>query len=162
MNRIAKIISGGQTGADRAALDFSLENGIQTGGFVPKGRRAEDGPIPISYPHLTETETRNYAGRTELNVLEADATVILSHGKLTGGSLLTQNLARHHRKPCLHIDLLQMTVGEAAAVAGKWLTENNCRVLNIAGPRSSADPAIYGQTKEFLRRLFRPDARFVP
>jgi predicted Rossmann-fold nucleotide-binding protein len=80
--KLKTVISGGQTGADRAAFDFALETEIEIYGFSQKGRRAEDGRVHDHYPHLTETETRNYAARTELNVQRSDATLIMSHGKL--------------------------------------------------------------------------------
>src|SRR5688572_30647391 len=104
LNKIRKIISGGQTGADRGAFDFALENGFEIGGFVPKDRLAEDGRISEKYPNLIETETENPAERTELNVKSADATLILSHGELKGGSLLTLKFAEKYKKPFLHID----------------------------------------------------------
>ena len=95
LKKVKTIISGGQTGADRAAFDFALENKIEISGFVPKNRRAEDGAIGERYPNLTETETRNYAVRTELNVQNSDATLLVSHGKLTRGSRLTKNLPKN-------------------------------------------------------------------
>ena len=152
--KVNKIISGGQTGADRAALDFALEKKIESGGFVPKDRRAEDGRISDKYPNLIETETRNYAERTELNILEADATIILSHGELTGGSLLTRELAENHKKPFLHIDFLETDSLSASLKAKSFLESNDCEVLNIAGSRASGDTEIYAKTKEFLTFLF--------
>lgn len=153
--KVRKIISGGQTGADRAALDFARERGMATGGFVPRGRRAEDGPLPTErYPQLVETRSRRYAERTELNVLGADATIIVSHGRLGGGSRLTRKLAEKHRKPVLHVDLLETDPERAALRARRFLAGANCKTLNIAGPRASEDPEIYRQTKEFLNRLF--------
>lgn len=152
--KIKKIISGGQTGVDRAAFDFALENGIETGGFVPKGRRAEDGKIPQKYPNLIETETKNYAVRTELNVLNSDATLIFSHGKLTGGSLLTRKLAKKHKKPFLHIDFEILTIRKAVETVSEWINSIDCKSLNIAGPRASGDAKIYGKTKRFLKQLF--------
>lgn len=153
--KIQKIISGGQTGVDRAAFDFALRNGIEIGGFVPRGRRAEDGQISLKYPNLTETKTPHYDERTELNVCHSDATLILSHGRLTGGSLLTKRLAKKYRKPFLHIDFEKLTMTEAVEKTCRWLDSIDCRSLNIAGPRSSADARIYRKTKEFLRKLFK-------
>src|SRR2546428_7239726 len=99
---IEKIISGGQTGADRAALDFAIARGIPHGGWCPRGRLAEDGVISDRY-QLTETPSANSAQRTEGNVRDSDGTVIFSIGpKLTGGSKQTAEFARQHRKPCLH------------------------------------------------------------
>lgn len=153
--KVNKIISGGQTGADRAALDFALENNIKMGGFVPKDRRAEDGRIPDKYSNLTETETLNYAERTELNILEADATIILSHGELQGGSLLTKQLAENHNKPFLHIDFLETSIESASFHAKAFLKSNDCEVLNVAGSRASGDAEIYAKTREFLTVLFK-------
>lgn len=152
--KIKTIISGGQTGADRAAFDFALENKIEIGGFVPKGRRAEDGRISVNYPNLTETATRNYAERTELNVQNSDATLIVSHGSLTRGSLLTKKFAIKHQKPFLHIDFLESKTEEPAEKAREWLVSIQCQRLNIAGPRASTDAEIYERTKLFLTELF--------
>jgi predicted Rossmann fold nucleotide-binding protein DprA/Smf involved in DNA uptake len=155
LRKIKTIVSGGQTGADRAAFDFALENGIEIGGFVPKGRRAEDGKISASYPNLIETVTRNYIERTELNVKNSDAALVVSHDKLTGGSLLTKKFAEKHQKPFLHIDFLSSTIEESAEKARKWLASIKCKRLNIAGSRASTDAEIYEKTKLFLTELFR-------
>jgi predicted Rossmann fold nucleotide-binding protein DprA/Smf involved in DNA uptake len=152
--RINQIISGGQTGADRAAFDFALENGIEMGGFVPLGRRAEDGPIADKYPNLVETATRNYQERTELNIINSDATIILSHGKLKGGSRLTRRLAKRHKKPFLHIDFSEHTLRTAGFKAQDFLRSIDGKTLNIAGPRASGDEHIYQKTKDFLTLLF--------
>lgn len=149
-----KIISGGQTGADRAAFDFALENGIEIGGFVPKNRLAEDGEIPPEYKNLTETETENYAERTELNVQTSDATLILSHGKLAGGSLLTKEFAGKYQKPFLHIDFTFISGKKAAEITGDWLNSIECENLNVAGSRHSEDSIIYHETRELLEKLF--------
>ena len=151
---VTKIISGGQTGADRAALDFAMENGIETGGHIPKGRVAEDGQIPARYPNLIETATSDPSERTVLNVRHSDATLILSHGDLSGGSKLTEKFAIELDKPLLHIDLLKHSHDGAASVTRKWLADTNCKTLNLAGPRASEAPEIYGSSIEFLRVLF--------
>lgn len=154
LKKIKTIISGGQTGADRAAFDFALENGIEIGGFVPKGRRAEDGKISASYPNLIETPKRNYTERTELNVQNSDATLIVSHGKLTSGSLLTKKFAKKHQKSFLHIDYLDASIEESVQKTRKWLASIKCKRLNIAGSRASTDAEIYEKTKLFLAELF--------
>ncbi len=154
LKKIKTIISGGQTGADRAAFDFALEHRIEIGGFVPKGRRAEDGKISAIYPNLVETAKRNYAERTELNVQNSEATLIVSHGKLTSGSLLTKKFAEKYQKPCLHIDFLESTIEESAKKTRKWLASVKCKRLNIAGSRASTDAEIYEKTKRFLAELF--------
>jgi hypothetical protein len=150
-----KIISGGQTGADRAAFDFALENKIEISGFVPKNRRAEDGRIPEKYPNLVETETEEYSERTELNVKNSDATLILSHGELVGGSKLTGEFAEKYRKPFLHIDFSTLRFEQAIERAKDWIDKIECETLNVAGSRASDDLEIYQKTKDFLRRLFK-------
>ena len=100
---VEKIISGGQTGADRAALDFAIEHGLPHGGWCPKGRRAEDATIPSQY-QLKETPSKNYSHRTEWNVRDSDGTVIFTiKATLTGGSRKTAEFAENHCKPCLHL-----------------------------------------------------------
>jgi hypothetical protein len=149
---ILKIISGGQTGADRAALDFAIRHKIPHGGWVPKGRPAEDGPLSKKYK-LTEMPTDSYPARTERNVIGADGTVIISHGKLTGGSAYTQKMAKKHNRFCLHIDLNKHDVLPAALEILNWLDEHGIKVLNVAGPRASKDPKIYQLVKEVLESL---------
>jgi lysyl-tRNA synthetase class I len=153
-NKIRKIISGGQTGADRAAFDFALESGIEISGFVPKNRMAEDGEISAKYPNLLETRAKNPVKRTELNVKYSDATLILSHGNLTGGSKKTLQLAEKHQKPFLHIDFDKTSLDEAILKVRNWIESINCQELNVAGARASKDAKIYEKTKEFLGRLF--------
>ena len=151
---IRKIISGGQTGADRAALDFALKKGVKTGGWVPKGRIAEDGVIASAYLNLEETNTENYRVRTELNVRDSDATLILSQRDLTGGTALTKELALKYQKPYLHIDFRSKSIENAIFETKQWLRMNDCRILNIAGHRASEDSEIYQITYEFLAKLF--------
>ncbi len=155
MFKIEKIIAGGQTGADRAAFDFALENGIEIGGFVPKDRQAEDGRIPARYPNLQEAETKDPRMRTALNVKNSDATLILSNGGLKGGSKLTKEFAEIYQKPFLIIDLSILKIDEAATKTRIWLDSIECRTLNIAGSRASEDAEIYAGTKEFLTELFK-------
>jgi predicted Rossmann fold nucleotide-binding protein DprA/Smf involved in DNA uptake len=154
LNKIKKIISGGQTGADRAAFDFALENKFEIGGFVPKNRTAEDGKISDKYPNLIETETENPAERTGLNVNSADATLILSHGELKGGSLLTLEFAEKYQKPFLHIDFSALPLEQAIEKSQKWLDSIDCKTLNVAGSRASEDSEIYEKTKKLLNYLF--------
>jgi len=151
---IRKIISGGQTGVDRAALDIALENGIEIGGYVPKGRLAEDGRIPDKYPNLMETDTGDPAERTELNVIHSDATLIISGGDLSGGSKLTAEFAAKHKRPFLHIDLSAAGFDKAIEKTKEWLHSIECNTLNIAGPRASEDKEIYQKAKQFLKLLF--------
>jgi hypothetical protein len=149
---LKKIISGGQTGVDRAALDFAIRHKIPHGGWVPKGRLAEDGPLHKKYK-LTEMPTDSYQARTEMNVIGADGTVIISHGKLMGGSAYTEKMAKKHSRPCLRVDLDQHDVLPAALEILNWLDEHGIKVLNVAGPRASKDPKIYKLVKEILESL---------
>lgn len=152
MADIEKIISGGQTGVDRAGLDVALELGLPCGGWCPKRRRAEDGRIPDEYP-LLETPTANYAERTALNVKESDGTLILAPGPLTGGTALTKSMAIRYGRPVLVVDL--NAVRDLTAVRS-WLAEHSICVINIAGPRESQQPGIHDRAVEFLKELFAP------
>lgn len=145
-NRL-RVISGGQSGVDRAALDVALELGLDCGGWCPAGRRAEDGPIEAHYP-LTETGTIDYAERTRRNVVDADATLVLCQGALMGGTLLTVQLAGAQGKPCLVIDLRRCWALREVQV---WLDACAVRTLNVGGPRQSGAPGIYALASEFLR-----------
>ena len=146
---VIKIISGGQTGADRAGLDVAIEIGIPHSGWIPKGRLTEEGKLPVKYK-LKETKTANYPQRTELNVIDSDATIIFTHGKLTGGSALTQSLAKKHDKPCLHIDFDGMSESSAIEIIKNWINEKKIKILNVAGSRASKDPDIYDCVKRVL------------
>jgi len=144
------IISGGQTGVDRAALDAALEVGLDCGGWCPRGRRAEDGVIPHRYP-LKETESSDYRRRTRRNVVDSDGTLILILGALSGGTALTSELARAEHKPLLVIDL------DSPAPPGKvcrWIHEHDIRTLNVAGPRESQRPGIGERALKYLTSLF--------
>ena len=113
--RPTRVVSGAQTGVDRAALDVALELGLPCGGWVPRGRIDERGRIPDRYPGLEETKTPDWNERTEANVRDADGTVILSRGPLTGGSAYTARVAARLRRPCLHLDLSGRDEVDAAA-----------------------------------------------
>lgn len=147
---LAKIISGGQTGVDRAALDVAIELGIPAGGWCPKGRRAEYEPIPEKYP-LHETPTEAYPERTEWNVRDSDATLILTHGPADGGTRLTWNLAKKYGRPCLKVNL---KIPVFPALVHAWIGENGIRTLNVAGPRESSTPGIHELAVAFLRQVF--------
>src|ERR1700751_481786 len=133
MKSIPKIVSGGQTGADRAALDWALAYNVPCGGWCPKGRKAEDGPIDPKYP-LKETPSASYLQRTEWNVRDSDATVLFSiEPAVTGGSLKTVDFARKHNKPRLHL----CAGDNAAADKLKAFTEEHrVKILKVAGPRA--------------------------
>jgi hypothetical protein len=139
---IKKIISGGQTGADRAALDAAIKLDIPHGGWVPKGRLAEDGPLPEKYM-LQEMPTDSYPKRTEQNVKDSDGTLIISRGKPTGGSDYTREMALKNKKHLLHIDLNLTTSFDAASLIVSWIKLHRIKILNVAGPRLSKDPNIY-------------------
>jgi hypothetical protein len=146
---ISKIVSGGQTGVDRAALDVALELGLACGGWAPLGRRAEDGRIAARYP-LRETATAAYPERTRLNVRDADATLILTRGEPVGGTAFTIACARKLDRPCMLVDLERPDVAHAAAAVRQWLDDERVRVLNVAGPRESSAPGIAEEAAAFL------------
>lgn len=148
---LVRIISGGQTGVDRAALDVAMARGIPCGGWVPRGRRAEDGVVPARYP-MRETRRNSYGDRTRLNVRDADGTLILTRGPPAGGTALTAAVARQLAKPRLLVDL-QADPDPAAINA--WIAERGIRVLNIAGPRESTCPGIYGEATSLLTMLLQ-------
>ncbi|MBW2571411.1 MAG: putative molybdenum carrier protein, partial [Deltaproteobacteria bacterium] len=153
---ITKIISGGQTGADQAALDVAVKLGILHGGWIPKGRITEVGILNDKYK-LKEMETSNYNKRTEQNVVDSDGTLIISHGKLPGGSDYTREMALFHNRPWLHIDLNKTNSFQAAGKIKSWIAENDIKVLNVAGPRASKDPLIYQATADILETVFYLD-----
>ncbi|MHB1308729.1 MAG: putative molybdenum carrier protein [Limisphaerales bacterium] len=133
------IYSGGQTGADRAALDWAISENIPHGGWCPKGRKAENGPIPARY-QLQETVSTGYADRTERNVMEADATVVFTlQQRLSSGSALTYSLAAMYRKPVLHLHEGTVEAGRRLAA---FIRQNRVKILNVAGPRASSAPGI--------------------
>lgn len=147
------IVTGGQTGVDRAALDVALQLRLPVRGWCPKDRIAEDGKIAAVYP-LQETSSADPALRTELNVLDSDATLILSDGPLSGGTLLTADLAKHHARPLLCLDLKEEKTENLLDGFWTWLDNSRIRVLNIAGPRESHHPGyMYDQSIKILRFL---------
>lgn len=148
----ARIVSGGQSGVDRAALDAAIALDIPCGGWCPRGRLAEDGPLPTRYP-LVETPASRYPQRTEWNVRDSDATLILTRGKPSGGTALTAAMARRLDKP-LHIVDLERPEHHVR----EWLQSARPETLNVAGPRESQQPGIYRQAYAFLLRLFTDTA----
>ena len=147
-----RIVSGGQTGPDRAALDVGIEYGLSVGGWCPAGRWAEDGPIPDRYP-LVATPEADPAVRTRRNVLDSDATLILSPRPLTGGTALTGRVAALADRPVLVVD----PVGEPPEAAAAWLRSHLPRggALNVAGPRESECPGLEAVSRQWLRDLIR-------
>lgn len=128
---------------DRAALDVALQQGIMCGGWVPRGRQAEDGVIPRHYLNLRETETDDPKERTERNVRDSDGTLIITRGIPAGGTALTLEVAARLSKPVLHLDLERESIPLAARQLVEWIQNLHPAALNIAGPKSSEDPEIY-------------------
>ena len=152
---LKKIISGGQTGVDRAALDVAMRLGIAHGGWVPKGRLAEDGPLPTYYK-LEEMPTDEYPARTEKNVQDSDGTLIISRGTPTGGTEYTRKMVLKHGKQLLHIDLaMGQQPTTAAELINAWIQMNQIEILNVAGPRASGDPTLYNEAATILGLAFR-------
>lgn len=166
-----RIVSGGQSGVDRAALDAALDIGLACSGWCPRGRRAEDGPIDERYP-LQETTSMVYAKRTRLNILCSDATLIINQGRLSGGTKLTYDLVMDHnrddpdnKKPVLLLQLDQSDQAplnpdlprqRLAETIRAWIRDNGLEksVLNVAGPRESSRPGLGGQAYDILRLAF--------
>lgn len=144
-----RIIAGGQTGADRAALDVALERGLDCGGWCPKGRLAEDGTIPSKYP-LRETSSAEYPPRTRANVQEADATVIFdAPGKVSRGTALTVRCCKAANKPFLVLSGFPDVQADVAQLAA-FLTKVQPNALNVAGNRESGTPGIYLHVRQVL------------
>jgi len=137
-----KIISGGQTGADQAALDAAIHLGLPYGGWLPRGRKTEAGPLAKSY-QLQELSSPHYRDRTRKNIQESDGTLILSLAPLSGGSALTEAFCIRYDRPCLHLNLSLLDTEEARRTVEKWLHEQQIAVLNVAGPRASGEADIY-------------------
>ena len=150
---ITRIVSGGQTGADRAALDAALERGVPCGGWCPRGRRAEDGPIPDCYP-LEETDSIHYPPRTALNIRRSDGALVLTCGRPDRGSRLTVRLCGEYGKPCLSVDLASppSRAGALEAIRG-WMAAHQVRELNVAGPTERGSPGIHAEAWRLMRQL---------
>jgi hypothetical protein len=145
---LRRIVSGGQTGVDRGALDAAIELGLEHGGWCPSGRRAEDGSIPLHY-ELSETASSRYPVRTRQNVLESDATLLFYCDHLHSGTELTFRLVKQFAKPFLLVDLKALL---DPAMVLTWIIGEQVETLNVAGPRESSAPGIARQTREFLTR----------
>ncbi len=159
-----KIVSGGQTGVDRAALDEAMAQNLAVGGWCPRGRRAEDGVIPKKYP-LQETESRSYAVRTEWNVRDSDGTLILVLNSISSGTRLTIDAAQSCGKPLQIIHLApenspglltdENSEEENLPLVVDWIHRNKICVLNVAGPRGSSSQHMYQDARRFLAQLFQ-------
>lgn len=150
-----KVISGGQTGVDRAALDAAILYGIDYGGAIPKGRLAEDGPISRKYKKLQEMPAGTYRQRTRRNVEDADATLIFTWGPPSNGTAYTIQCARRAQKPSLRIDLVGRDRASVVHDILDWVEQTHPKILNIAGPRESKSPGIYTQVRQILTEVFK-------
>lgn len=142
------IVSGGQTGVDRAALDVAIAMGLGHGGWCPAGRLSEDGTVPSRYD-LQETDSTEYPVRTEQNVIDSDATLILYEGRLKGGTLLTRRICVRLGKPFLVVRIDRDDV----SAARQWLATQRPATLNVAGPRESTSPGIFHRSMAFLLKV---------
>jgi hypothetical protein len=152
---IDRIVSGGQTGADRAALDFAIAHHIKHGGWCPAGRKAEDGVIDSRY-QLEETPSKSYSQRTKWNVRDSDGTVVFTiSDRLQSGSRTTVQFARKLGKPWLHLAANRPRV-DHAVILRRFIGQNGIRSLNVAGPRKSDEPEIGKFVTATLRRVLAP------
>ena len=145
---IEKIVSGGQTGADIAGVDAAIACGVHYGGWLPKGRKTENGPLPEEYADFQEMARGGYPKRTEQNVIDSDGTIIFTYGKLSTGSALTFKLAKKHNRPCLHIDL--DIENKPVELIKDWLIEWDIKTLNVAGRSVSKAPDVYDDVKAIM------------
>jgi hypothetical protein len=139
--KIAKIVSGAQTGADRGGLDAAIWCELPYSGWIPKNRKSEDGVIPYKYEGLKETKSADYLARTEANVVDSDATLVFCYGPPTGGSRKTAEFAQKHKRPCLAVDMDKEGTLDLACAFIAGIAEKS-GVLNIAGSRESKSPGI--------------------
>ena len=146
---IKKIISGGQTGVDRAALDVALDEGIDCGGSCPAGRFADDGPIPDRYP-LLETSDRDHYVRTENNVRDSDGSLLIYRGRLHGGTAYALEMAKQLQRPVMAVNMDEPPpLGDVV----DWIEKNRLQVVHIGGQRENSSPGIYRQASDFIRAL---------
>jgi hypothetical protein len=152
--RRIQLVTGGQTGADRAAFDVALEFGLAYGGWVPRGREDELGAIPARFLGLRETESSDVAERSRRNVRDSDALLVVSHGPVRGGTRVALQEAKHRGKPTLDLDLCDTPPSAAALALERWVAaqtpDGGSMRLNVSGARSSQDGAIYGATYRLL------------
>ena len=148
---IKKIISGGQAGADIAGADAGISCGVPYGGWLPKGRKTENGPQSGRYTEFQAMSRGGYPKRTEQNIIDSDGTVVFSFGTLSGGSALTRRLCQKHGRPFLYVDLGQELF--PAETLKEWLNRTDIQVLNMAGSRESKHPGIYGRVFKIIQTV---------
>jgi hypothetical protein len=146
---LRKIISGGQSGAEKAALDTAKKFNLDHGGSLIFGKKSEHDSFSEVY-QLNDIETENRSKKIEQNIIDSDATLIISHGLLTGLSLITQKIASRLNKSWCHIDLMEMDEFEGAVILHEFIDDNDIEVLNVAGPNASQDPFIYRSVKSII------------
>ncbi len=156
-----KIVSGGQTGADQGALDAALELGHPCGGWCPKGRKSELGHIPDKYP-VIEHDSSNYVARTEANVVDSDGTLIFTYGEPTGGTRLTVDLVKKHKRPYYIFDVETESLNLTPEIIWKWGLDSNVFVLNVAGPRESKNPGTQILVKAVMLRILEHAEKCYP
>jgi len=156
---LKKIVTGGQTGVDRSALDVAIQLNYDYGGWCPRGRKAEDGIIdPIKYANLEETSTDRYPQRTEFNVRDSDGTLVIIAGDedtMGRGSKLTVNITKKYKNPLFIVNLNEKNKSLNEIKVIEWIMTNQIEVLNIAGPREETTPGIYKLSERFLRSLLQ-------
>lgn len=146
---ITKIISGGQTGVDRAGLDAAIALNIEHGGYVPKGRKAEDGQVPQKY-HMEEMKKGGCPARTKKNIEASDGTVIFCQSRPSTGTKLTVDHAVQIKKPVLVLEIDAVSKQAAVGMIREWIARENIEVMNVAGPRQSSAPIVALMAKKIL------------
>jgi hypothetical protein len=146
------MVSGGQTGVDRGALDAALSLGVPCGGWCPEGRLAEDGVIPARYP-LTELRGAGYEERTDRNVEDSDGTLVITFGRASGGTARTIEICEKLGRPHLVVDATTVLLEDAVSEAERFVREEDIRQLNVAGPRASGEPRGYKYAYSLVREL---------
>ncbi|BBB32982.1 conserved hypothetical protein [Thermotomaculum hydrothermale] len=148
---LKRIVSGGQTGVDRAAVDVAIDCNFSYGGYIPQGRLAEDGKIPLTYSEFKELDSKDYSARTKKNIEHSDGTVIIHNGKMGNGTRLTIDYAEKTGKPILIIDLSKTDIQNAKLLLKRFVEQNSIEVLSVAGPRQSISPEIYNLTYNLIK-----------